>query len=101
MLLKFHKCINISESESNNNAECEENAWLADNESNGKEHSQVFEFVDVPSFFALISCNSLNQFSFSRLNRKKISEKILRDCYGHTVLDGDMFFTGKYLQKVR
>ena len=26
---------------------------------------------------------------------------MLRDCYGHTVLDGEMFFTGKYPQKTR
>ena len=28
-------------------------------------------------------------------------KKTLRDCYGHTVLDDEMFFMGKYLQKVR
>ena len=25
---------------------------------------------------------------------------MLRDCYGHTVLYGEMFFTGKYLQRL-
>ena len=41
------------------------------------------------------------EFILSRLKKKEISEKILRDCYGHTVIDGEMVFTGKYLQKIR
>ena len=38
LLLEFQNCLNISESESNDNFECEENDWLADDESNKKDH---------------------------------------------------------------
>ena len=38
---------------------------------------------------------------FVNIEKVGISEKMLRDCYGHTVLDGEMFFTGKYLLKIR
>ena len=59
LLLEFQNCFNISESESNDNVECEENAWFGDDESNENNYSQVFEFLDVPSFVAVISCSSI------------------------------------------
>ena len=38
LLLEFHNCLSISEGESNDNFECEENDWLADDEANEKDH---------------------------------------------------------------
>ena len=100
LLLEFQNCLSISESESNDNAESPENAWLVDDESN-KDPSQVFGFVDVASFVALVMSSSTELVYFVKIEKKGISKKMLRDCYGHTVLDGEMFFTGKYLQKIR
>ena len=89
LLLEFQNCFNISESESNDNVECEENAWFGDDESNENNYSQVFEFLDVPSFVALMSCSSIKP------EKKGKNERMLRDCYEHTALDGDMFSYGK------
>ena len=67
LLLELQNCLNISESESNDNVECEENAWFADDESNEKDHSLVSEFVDVTSFVALISCSSTEPVYFVKI----------------------------------
>ena len=75
LLPEFQNCLNISESESDDKVKSEENSWLADNESNEKYLSQVFEFVDVPSFVALISCSSTEVVYFVKIEKKGVSEK--------------------------
>ena len=49
-----------------------------------KDHSQVFEFVDVPS----------EPVYFDKTEKKQISERILRDCDGHSIIDSNINFTG-------
>ena len=74
LLLEVQNCLSISESESNDNVECQEKSWLADDESN-KDPSQVFEFVDVPSFVALISCSSSEPVYFVKIEKRGISKR--------------------------
>ena len=74
LLLEFQNCLSISESESNDNAECPENAWLVDDESN-KDLSQVFGFVDVASFVALVMSSSTELVYFVKIEKKGISKK--------------------------
>ena len=54
----------------------------------------------MPSFVALISCSATEPVYFVKIEKKKMSEKKLRDCHQHTVLDSETFITGKYLQKI-
>ena len=75
------------------------NAWLADDKSNEKNHSQIFEFVNVPLFVGLTSCSSTEPVYFFKIE-KVISRRMLGDCYGHTALDGDVF-TGTIPTKVQ
>ena len=75
LLLEFQNCLNSSGSESNDNVEYEENAWLADDESIEKDPLQVFEFVDVPLFVALMSCSGTEPIYFVNIEKKEISGK--------------------------
>ena len=53
--------------------------------------------------FVIVCCiSSLTEpFYIVKIEKKGIGKSLLRDCYGHTVFDGIMFFTEKYLQKSR
>ena len=70
-------------------------------DENGEEASQVFEFIEIPSFVALISDGSSEPVYFVKVEAKANFEEIMTDTYGHTLNLREKYFLGKYLQKVR
>ena len=66
-----------------------------------EEASQVFEFIEIPSYVALISDDSSEPVYFVKVEAKGICEEIMTDTYGHTLNSGEKYFRGKYLQKVQ
>ena len=75
-------------------------SWIQDDE-NCEETSKVFEFIEIPSYVALISDDSSEPVYFVKVGTKGICEEIMIDTYGHTLNSGEKYFRGKYLQKVR
>ena len=73
--------------------------WLQDDE-NGEEASQVFEFIKIPSYGALISDDSSKPVYFVKVEAKANCEEIIPDTYGHTLNSGEKYFRGKYFQKL-
>ena len=63
--------------------------------------SYILEFVDVPSFVAVLSNNLNEPVYFIKVEEKGIAECELRDRFGHVVLVGEPYFKGNYLQKIR
>ena len=63
-----------------------------------KHHKQ---FIEIPSYVALISDDSSEPVYFVRVEAKGICEEIMTDAYGHTLILGKKYFPEKYLQNVR
>ena len=61
----------------------------------------ILEFVDVPSFAAVLSNNLNEPVYFIKVEEKGIADCELRDRFGHDVLVGEQYFKGNYLQKIR
>ena len=74
---------------------------MLQDDENGKEASQVFEFIEILSYVALISDDLSEPVQFVKVEAKGICEEIMTDTYGHTSNSGEKYFRGKYLQKVR
>ena len=83
-----------------NRVENGDDSWLQDDE-NGEEASQVFEFIEIPSYVALISDDSSEPVYFVKVEAKANCEEIMTDTYGHTLNSGEKYFWEKYLQKLR
>ena len=97
----FEKCTWKEDvAQTHNSVENGDDSWLQDDE-NGEKTSQIFEFVEIPSYVALISDNSSEPVYFVKVEAKEICEKIMTDTYDHTLSSGEKYFWGKYLQKAR
>ena len=59
--------------------------------------SYILEFVDVPSFIAVLSNNLNEPVYFIKVEEKGIAECELRDRFGHVVLVGEPYFKRNYL----
>ena len=74
--------------------------WFCDSDETVNK-SYILEFVDVPSFVAVL-LNDLNEPVYIiKVEEKGIAECELRDRFGHVVLVGEPYFKGNYLQKIR
>ena len=60
----------------------------------------ILEFVDVPSFIAVLSNNLNEPVYFIKFEEKDIAECELRDRFGRVVLVGEPYFKWNYLQKI-
>ena len=92
LTFNFEKCtIKEEVAQIHNSVKNAHDSWLEDDE-NGEKASQVFEFVEIPSYVALISDNSSEPFYFVKVEAKEIFEKIMTDTYGHTLSSGQKHF---------
>ena len=95
----FEKCTRKEEvAQIHNRVENGDDSWLQDDE-NGEKASQVFEFVEIPSYVALISDNSLEPVYFVKVEAKGICEKIMTDTYGHTLSSDKNIFEGSIYKR--
>ena len=103
--LSFDKCENTKNL--NDNSILEEissvnndSEWFCDSDETVNK-SYILEFVDVPSFVDVLSNNLKEPVYFIKVEEKGITERELRDRFGHVVLVGEPYFKGNYLQKIR
>ena len=97
--LSFDKCKNTKNL--NDNSILEEISSVNNDSEWFILESYILEFVDVPSFVAVLSNNLNEPVYFIKVEEKGIAECELRDRFGHVVLVGDPYFKGNYLQKIR
>ena len=95
----FGECTRQEEAAQIHNS-VEKHSWLQDDDS-GEETLEVFEFIEIPSYVALISDDSSEPVSFVKVETKGICEETMADTYGHTLNSGENYFQGKLLQRVR
>ena len=53
--------------------------------TNDEECSQIYAFIKIPSFVALISDKSSTSIYFVKKEEKEIYENMMGDSYGHTL----------------
>ena len=95
--LSFDKCENtknlnnsiLEEISSVNN----DSEWFCDSDETVNK-SHILEFVDVPSFVAVLSNNLNEPVYFIKVEEKGIAECELRDRFGHVVLVDEPYFKG-------
>ena len=63
--------------------------------------SQFYEFIEVPSFVALISFNANEPVYILQVLSKGKADKRLKDQFGHVILPNEYCIKGVYLQKPR
>ena len=68
---------------------------MLQDDENGKEVSQVFEFIEIPSYAALISDDLSEPVQFVKIETKEICEEIMTDTYGHALNSREKYFRGK------
>ena len=64
-------------------------------------HSCIYEFVSMPSYVSLLSCNAINPAYFVLVEKKGQATEKLQDRYGHVILPGELYLEGRYLHKSR
>ena len=82
-----------------NRVENGDDSWLQDNE-NGEEASQIFEFIEIPSYVSLISDNSSEPVYFVKVEAKGNREKIMPVLMVARYIQERNIFGVKDLQKV-
>ena len=103
--LSFDKCENTKDLNDNSILEeissvTNDSEWFCDSDKTINK-SYILEFVDVPSFVAVLS-NNLNEPVYSiKVEEKGIAECELRDRFGHVILVGEPYFKVNYLKKIR
>ena len=103
--LSFDKCENAKNLNANSILEeissvNNDSEWFCDSDETVNK-SYILEFVDVPSFVAVLSNNLNEPVYFIKVEEKGIAECQLRDRFGDVVLVGKPYFKGNYLQKIR
>ena len=61
--------------------------------------SQFYEFIEVPSFVALISFNTNEPVYILKVLSKGIADKRLKDQFGHVILPNEYYIKGMYTYK--
>ena len=80
----FEECTRNEEvAEIHNRVESGDDSGLQDDE-NGDEASQIFEFIEIPSYLALISDDSSEPVYFVKVEAKANCDEIMTDTYGVT-----------------
>ena len=105
LALSFDNCENKEDTNENStlediNSGNNDSEWHCDSEET-VDKNHIFEFVDAPSFVAVLSSNLNEPVYFIKVEEKGISESELKDRYGHVVFVGEPYFKGKYLQIIR
>ena len=65
------------------------------------QNQQIFDFVDVPSFVSLFTCNPAELLYFVKGNEKGTAIKDMRDPYNHFIHTSELFFKGNHLKLKR
>ena len=96
--LSFDKCENTKNLNDNNILEeissvNNDSDWFCDSDETVNK-SYILEFVDVPSFVAVLSNNLNKPVHFIKVEEKGISDCELRDRFGHVVLVGEPISKG-------
>ena len=61
----------------------------------------MFEFVTIPSFVAVIPCNTSEPIYFIKKVQKNVVKENLRERFGHEIFSGEGYLKEIYLQKSR
>ena len=56
--------------------------------------SQIYEFIEVPAFVALLSFNTVEPFFVLKVLSKGKADETLRDRYGNVILQGEYYLKG-------
>ena len=101
---EFSKCVSLTVSSVPvDTNEHEEECDLDDeyiNNADGDQALHFFEFVEIPSYVAVISGKISEQLYIIRVTEKgKVTEK-LNDHWNHVVLPGELYLKGNYLVKI-
>ena len=67
----------------------------------GHKVMKMDEFIEIPSYVALISDDPSEPVYFAKVETKANFEEIMTDTYGRTLNLGEILFWGKHLRKVR
>ena len=70
-------------------------------EENTESGSQMFEFVDVSSFVAVVSCITSEPVYIIQIEEKGVAHTALEDRYGHVILPGELYLKGHNLELSR
>ena len=60
--------------------------------------TKIFEFVTIPSFVAVISCNTSEPIYFIKIVKKNMAKENFRDRFGQEIFPGVCYLKGFYLQ---
>ena len=98
----FNHCRKVDSTKPKENLALVNIDWLADAGADEKENSsQVFEFIDVPSYVALLSCSMNEPVYFVLIQEKGKAGETLRDWDIVSLKEKCIYFNGRYLQKIR
>ena len=87
--------LNQCENESSNS---EDECTLDEDFENGNNHN-VFDFIILPSYIALITGNMLQPVYILKIFEKGKSSTKMHDKYGHVILPDELYLKGNYLVK--
>ena len=63
--------------------------------------TKIYELATIPSFVAVISCNTSEPIYFIKIIEKNVAKENLRDQFGHEIFPGEWYVKGFYFQKSR
>ena len=87
------KFIQNKKNDTNDSADC-----LQDKEN---DPIKIFEFVTIPSFVAVITCNTAEAIYFVKIVDKNVVKENLRDRFEREIFPRECYLKGFYLQKNR
>ena len=62
------------------------------------EGMKVYEFVEIPSYVALIAYNKIEPIYIIQVTEKGIAKNKMQDHYGNEIFTGEFYFKGNYLK---
>ena len=101
LLFKFYECFKEQDAADVNFPEDLEEFEGEECDEGIVQNQQIFDFVDVPSFVSLFTCNPAELLYFVKDNEKGTAIKDMRDPYNHFIHTSELFFKGNHLKLKR
>ena len=100
LCLNFLSCVNNTSKfikNKNNDTDDPEDCLLYEENDTAK----TFEFVTIPSFVSVISCNTSESIYFIKIAEKNVAKENLRDRFAHEIFPRECYLKKFYLRKRR
>ena len=78
----------------------DDDCYLDENKGGERGH-QIFQFLELSSFVAVISCNSYEPVYIIKIIDKGEASDEIKDRYGYSMAPGEPFLRGSYLKSER